>query len=79
MLSWMNSAVSGAAIQVSPEQDLVRLPILVAIESLAGQSSRSRLRPALTADPQAGIGRIEKLRAARDLLLPRLMSGEIAV
>ena len=77
MLTWMNKAGSGAAIPGIARKDLLRLPVAVpanllmeAFTEVAATGITQILKLALTT---------RKLQLARDLLLPRLMSGEIAV
>jgi len=77
ILSWMNRAGSGAAIPGIARKDLLRLPVLVA---------SNRIMEVFTEVAATDITQIlklalvnRKLQEARDLLLPRLMSGEIVV
>jgi type I restriction enzyme S subunit len=76
-MEWMNKAGSGAAIPGIARKDLLRLPVIVPPQSLMDlftDLSETSLNQILTLATMN-----KKLRDARDLLLPRLMSGEIIV
>lgn len=77
MLSWMNTAGSGAAIPGIARKDLLRLPVLVPSNHLMEMFTE------MTSNGMAQILKLalatKKLQEARDLLLPRLMNGEITV
>jgi type I restriction enzyme S subunit len=77
ILSWMNNAGTGAAIPGIARKDLLRLPVII-------PSSRiMEMFTEVTADFLTQILRLalttKTLTQARDLLLPRLMNGEMVV
>lgn len=77
MMDWMNKAGSGAAIPGIARKDLLRLPIVVPASAVTREFSEFANCVLTQIFKLASISK--KLRDARDLLLPRLMSGELAV
>jgi type I restriction enzyme S subunit len=77
MLSWMNNAGSGAAIPGIARKNLLRLPVLMPTHSLMTNFTEVACN---CVSQILGVAQSsKKLADARDLLLPRLMTGEILV
>ena len=77
ILSWMNNAGSGAAIPGIARKDLYRLPVFLPTELLVNEFAS--FADKILTQIFGLANSIKKLSEARDLLLPRLMNGEIAV